>query len=184
MSFAATSSIPITKIVRIVFSAILLLGIIANPMDRSQAAPDDTLTVCGIGCSHTSIQAAVGAAFSGDTIQILTSTPHTEYDIVVNKDIIIEGASNDTSTIVQAAATQPAATNRVFFIASGTTAIIQNLTVQHGNSTHGAGINNGGTLTLINVNVEDNQENGIYNTGVLTVTNSIIQLNRATSGSY
>jgi predicted outer membrane repeat protein len=184
MSFAATSSIPITKVVRIVFSAILLLGIIANPMDRSQAAPDDTLTVCSIGCSHTSIQAAVGAAFSGDTIQILTSTPHTEYDIVVNKDITIEGAGNDTSTIVQAAATQPAATNRVFFIASGTTAIIQNLTVQHGNSTHGAGINNGGTLTLINVNVEDNQENGIYNTGVLTVTNSIIQLNRATSGSY
>lgn len=182
MSFAVHSSLRTIRILRILILAILILLIIANPIDRSQAAADDTLTVCSTGCDHTSIQAAVNAAFSRDTIQILTSTSHTEDDIVINKDVTIEGAGSDSSTIVQAAATQPAATNRVFYIAGGTTATIQNLTIQHGNSTNGAGIYNAGALTLNNVIVEDNQENGIYNTGVLTVNHSTIRLNRGTLG--
>jgi hypothetical protein len=92
--------------------------------------------------------------------------------------------------------------NRIFTIASGTTAIISNLTLQNGYTTSGSAntegkggaINNAGTTTLNNVVVQDSKaENstlkdnyantgwggGIYNRGTMYIYDSTISNNQA-----
>jgi len=91
-------------------------------------------------------QAAINAASDGDTVRLLSSSPHTEAGITVNKDLVIEGMGRD-STTVQAAAIQATATDRVFLISGGTVEI-RDMTIRHGLAPQGGGILNGATLTL------------------------------------
>ena len=131
---------------------------------------------------------ALNQAFVGDTVQVASGT-YTESGMVVNKNLTITGAGAET-TIVQAAAMPNLASSGVFSITAGTTAVIQGLTIRFGNNLSGlgGGITNAGVLTLKNSSILSNTATtgaassyggGIYNAGVLTVTGSSIGHNRA-----
>jgi hypothetical protein len=100
------------------------------------------------------IKSAIAAptTLDGDTLAIAAGT-YTEAGITVNKSLTLQGEDAAT-TIVQGAATQGTATDRVFTIASGVTVTLQALTIRYGHAAnHGGGIGNDGTLTLINSTV-------------------------------
>ncbi len=98
-----------------------------------------TLTVCPSGCDHVTIQAAATAADPGDTIQILSSLPHTEGDISLTKNLTIEGLGIST-TIIQADATAGAATVPVFVVTNGATVTMLDLSVRYGVGSDGGGV--------------------------------------------
>lgn len=148
------------------------------------AASSDTITVCASGCDHTSIQAAINAASSGDTIELAAET-YTEAGITVNKRLTISGVSA-VATIVQAHEEEGQADDRVFFISADVT--LENMTIRHGNADEeGGGIYNSSILTVNNSVISDNQAGststgfggGIYNDGTLTVNRSIFESNSA-----
>jgi hypothetical protein len=92
---------------------------------------------------------------------------------------------------VEAAATRAAATDRVFFIPSGVTVILEKLTIRYGKApafSPGGGLYNQGTLTLTNSTVHGNATGhegtggGLVNEGTLTLINSTISGNAAVGG--
>ena len=108
------------------------------------------------GTTYPSISEAIAAASDGDVIDI-TGT-HTE-SIDISKAITLRGTDPSTD-IIQAAATQGAATSRVIVASGDKNITIENLTVQNGNSAdHGGGIfadKVTGLLTLDNVIITNN----------------------------
>jgi hypothetical protein len=206
MRFIRSNGLNLSRQVRrVVLGCVLLSGILLATTVGAQ--PTTTHTVCSNGCDFTTIQAAVNAADHGDTIQLLITTAHTEYDIVVNKSVSIEGLG-ETTTTIQAAASPGTAPNRVFFILDGLDVYLSDMTIKNGdtNST-GGGLHNagsdvtltnmdflaneasngggiysaGGTLTLSNVSVLNNSifndGGGVYNAGTLIVEGSNISTN-------
>lgn len=145
---------------------------------------ESTHTVCPSGCDHDTIRGAVNAAVSGDTIELLFTSPHTEYDIVINKSVSIVGLG-DTDTIVQAASAPGIAPNRVFFVTSGLVVNFSDMTIRYGVANgHGGGLyNQGSDITLKNVIVRENEGTdggGIYSAGgALTLENVSVNLNSA-----
>jgi hypothetical protein len=173
----------------------------ASPAHASDA------TVCASGCSATTIAGALAVANAGDTITVLDAV-HTEAGITVSKDVTIEGLGA-SATSVEAAASADSATDRVFTIANGVTATIQDLTIANGHAptatlpdSDGGGVLNRGTLTLQRVRVTANRAGsapdkssdqsfalpggnggGLANLGgQLTVLASTIDANRAGDG--
>jgi hypothetical protein len=143
-------------------------------------------TVCASGCTYTSIKAAIAAptTLNGDTLAIAAGT-YTEPGITVNKNLILQGKAAAT-TIVQAAATQGSASDRVFSISSGVTVTLRELTIRHGSivSSYGGGLYNAGKLTLTNSTVSGNAAfagGGLFNNSnsTLTLTNSTVSGNAA-----
>lgn len=65
---------------------------------------------------------------------------------------------------------------RLFWVQSGATLTLENLTLQGGNA---GAISNWGTLTMSNVTVQNNTGGGIYNTGTLTMSGVTVQKNTA-----
>ena len=135
--------------------AALALGMIIE----TQAAT--TWTVCASGCDYASIKMATAASTTvdGDTLAIGAGT-YTEAGIVVEKNLTLHGERAATS-IVQADTTRDrdTATDRVFTIPSGVTAILQDLTIRYGRFwgySSGGGLHNSGILTLMNSTVSDN----------------------------
>jgi hypothetical protein len=90
--------------------------------------------VCASGCDYSRIKAAIAAptTLDGDTPAIAAGT-YTEAGIVVNKSLTLQGEKAAT-TIVQAAASRSAATDRVFVIPhdAEVNVTIRNLTIRHG----------------------------------------------------
>jgi hypothetical protein len=109
------------------------------------------------GTTYPSISEAIAAASDGDVIDI-TGT-HTE-SIDISKAITLRGTTDPSTDIIQAAATQGAATSRVIVASGDKNITIENLTVQNGNSAaHGGGIfadKVTGLLTLDNVIITNN----------------------------
>jgi len=154
---------------------------------EAQAAT--TWTVCASGCDYPSIKAAIAAptTVDGDTLAIAAGT-YTEPGILVNKSLTLQGKEAAT-TIVQAAATQGTASDRVFTIASGVSVTLQNLTIRYGyRNGAGGGLYNAGTLTVTDSTVHSNQATyaggGLYNdyNGTLTLTTTTVSDNAATYG--
>ncbi len=146
------------------------------------------ISVCASGCDFTSIQAAIDDADTrtGCIIDVIDAV-HTEAEIMVSKDIVIQGQGPD-KTIVQAHDSVEAAAGRVFYIMDGATVTIQKMTVRHGNPPEhlrtGGGIYNDyfGTLTLRDSVVADNVASdgaGISNRGTMTIINCIVKGNVA-----
>jgi hypothetical protein len=161
---------------------------LSGPLIRpSQAVGASTHTVCPSGCDHTTIQAAVNAAADGDTIQLLMTIPHTEVDIIISKDVTLEGVSM-TESIVQAAPLPGSAPGRVFRVTGGVEVMMRDLTIRHGDTPLlGGGIyNDGGSVSLVNVSVTDNQAagdgGGISNTGMLTISSVQVEGNSGGDG--
>ncbi len=183
-------------------SPALLTG--SNPMDllfdqRGPGFPrEDAAGFTDIGAVETprlvvdddgngdflTIQGAIDAALDGQLILVTGGANHiqTEAGITVNKDVTIQGIAGPTQIIVQAAPTPGTATDRVFHVAAGTTAEIDNLTIRYGNN-FGGGILNDGALTVagctITQNASDADGGGIANDGGLFITNSTISQNFA-----
>jgi hypothetical protein len=108
------------------------------------------------GTPFSTIADAIAAASDGDVIDI-TGT-HTE-SIDITKGITLRGTDPATD-IIQAAATQAEATNRVISASGNKNITIENVTVQNGNATgHGGGIfadKVTGLLTLNKVTITNN----------------------------
>jgi len=170
---------------------VTIIEVTATPAPTSPptATPGPTtVTVCASGCDYQTIQAAIDdpAVISGSTINV-TDGIHTEANITVNKDFIIQGQGAE-STIVQSHDSVDAAAGRVFFITNGATVTIRGMTIRHGNPPEhlrtGGGIYNDYfcTLTLQDSVVTDNVASdgaGISNRGAMTITNCIVSGNVA-----
>ena len=92
----------------------LLVGLALSVGVSLGAQAATTWTVCASGCDYTSIKAAIAAPMTleGDTLAITAGT-YTEPGILVDKSLTLQGEDAAT-TIVQAAASRSAATDRVF----------------------------------------------------------------------
>jgi hypothetical protein len=164
------------------------------------AAGTCTVNAAG-GATYTTIQAAVSVP-SCTTINVAAGT-YLEHDITLTHDVSIIGAGR-TATIVDGQRN-----GRVFDVAAGVRATIQDLTVQGGLGSidFGGGIRNAGDLSLSNCNITQNAigasgggignrgqlemdrcnvfgnssigSSGIYNIGNMTVTRSAIYGNFA-----
>jgi hypothetical protein len=164
----------------------LLVGLTLSLGLASGIRAATTWTMCARGCDYSSIKAAIAAptTLDGDTLAIGAGT-YTEAGILVTKSLTLQGAGA-ARTIVQAADTQGATSNRVFGISSGVTVTIQKLTIRYGLG----GLYNMGRLTLTDSIIRDNNSlpapfasgGGLYNPGTLTLINSTISGNSAFHG--
>lgn len=159
----------------------------------------NTYTVCANDCDFSSIQAAIDAAASADTISLAGET-FTEPFNVDNKTLTIQGAGA-ANTILQAASTPGTASNRVVSIYAEAKVALTGVAIRHGVAPDpgpgfasiGGGIYNVGTLTLTHSIVIDNEADnggGIFNSespaypdsNGLYVSDSTISYNDASFG--
>ncbi len=133
----------------------------------------ETITVCSSGCNYTTIQAAVNAAFVNDTVYVYNGS-YYEYNIVVNKPIVIQGQSKD-NTIVNGM-------GRDVFYISTNNSVITGFKITNSESGY-AGIR---IVSNKSNNITDNiistiQGYGIYLTGS---SNNTISRNKIISNAY
>ena len=69
-------------------------------------ASADTITVCSSGCNYTTIQAAVNAASSGDTVYVYNGS-YTENIDISTASLTLEGEGRDDVTVTAASAYDP-----------------------------------------------------------------------------
>ena len=163
----------------------------AQPLPTSITSSDQPAshTVCASGCAFRTIQAAIDSTETGSGAIIeIRDLVHTEAGIVIHKDVTIRGLGVG-ETIVQAGESPEEAPDRVFLIERDTTAILESMTIQHGNPAvqkeNGGGIRNFGSLTIRNCVIRSNIANGgggISNSGDLTIVNSTLKGNTADGG--
>jgi len=122
--------------------------------------------------------------FSGDTIIYLAST------LTIDKSMTIDGSGHSV-TVSGDTGGDGSGDVRVFYVNSGSTVILNFLTVKKGKpglglNPNGSGIYNAGTLTISNCFISQNVDGfygtGIYNNGTLTISNCFISQNG--SGGY
>jgi predicted outer membrane repeat protein len=176
---------------------LLLLFIVASGSSTAMAQVTHTVNDDG-GGDFTTITAALAAATAGDILSVTggADNMHTEAGITVSKDITIKGQGQST-TFIQAHATEGSATDRVFEVTtSGTDVIFQDMTIRHGKTTSTGGgvlINLGssatGTATFTNVTISNNETTdnggGLYvsdDITTVTMTDCIITNNTSTNG--
>ena len=105
----------------------------------------DVHTVASSGADFTSISAAVTASENDDIIELAAET-FTEYGIDVNKALTFRGQAANT-TIIQANASFDAASDRVFNVVSGLSAVkFYHLTIQNGKKVSADDANVGGAV--------------------------------------
>ena len=139
-----------------------------------------------------SLSYAAGQAVSGDTIQIEAGIYTEAGTDISGKSLTIIGAGTE-ATILQAAASPGIATDRVLRL-SGQPCTLQDLTIRHGVSPSGGGINIvNSQVTLNNVAVTDNRAMDVgattglngggisINSGSLTLNNSTVSNNTVTT---
>jgi hypothetical protein len=164
----------------------LLVGLVLSVGVSVEAQAATTWTVCASGCDYASIKSAIAAptTLNGDTLAIAAGT-YTELNIVVDKSLTLQG-EGPGKTVVQAAATPNAATDRVFMIPVGVTVTLAHLTIRHGKAGgNGGGLINYGTLTLshstVRQNVASSYGGGLANWsgGTVTLQDSTVKGNTA-----
>jgi hypothetical protein len=171
-----------------------IVEVTATPVPTNTPPVPTTVTVCADGCDFTTIQAVIDDpnVISGSTVQV-NDAVHTESEITINKDIIIQGRGAE-NTIVQAHEIADEATDRVFFVREDAAVVIRGMTIRHGNPDLepkvlgirrcGGGIANIGTLTVEDVVIVDNIASGgggVINRGDITFVNTTIS-NNVTNG--
>ena len=188
--------------------AVLVAGLLAVSLPAtSHAGP--AFTVCPSGCPYSTIQAAINAAASGDTIHVGPGT-YSEF-LTISKPLTIEGAG-EQQTIVDSTGTR----NSVVTVTAnsvrlahltvtgailhgggggvinqpGATLTLDHTTVSGNSAIGGGGIDNqpGATLTLDHSTVSGNSAprggvgGGIANSGLLALDHSTVSGNSATGG--
>jgi hypothetical protein len=167
-----------------------------NPVDSAALGPlsDGICASIAGGCTlRAAIMKANHSPASGVTIQFPAGIYHlsisptgtddeTSGDLNITQDTTLVGAGAG-STIIDGGGL-----DRVVHIAAGTTVTLQGLTIQNGAITGqsglGAGLQNDGTLTLMDAVVADNggmdateSGNAIYSQGALTLTRVVVHDN-------
>jgi hypothetical protein len=160
-------------------------GVPANcPVNNSPTSTDCSLrdalaAVAGAGSGNITFSSTVFA-----TAQ--TITLGTGGTLTIRQNATITGATSGSGiTLKNLVTVSGAGSYGVFSVGSGVNGTsITGLNIVNGNTTHGGGINNDGTLTvsnsMVNGNSTANTGGGIYNDGTLTVNNSTISDNAAT----
>jgi predicted outer membrane repeat protein len=109
-----------------------------------------------------SLRYAINHAPGGTTINFAPSALGTitliHGELGINTNLEIDGPGAGDLTI------DGSNVNRIFTVSSGATAVIEGLTIAHGSAYGGGGINNLGTLTVINVTLSSNS--GSYGGGI------------------
>ncbi|HOP65711.1 MAG TPA: Ig-like domain-containing protein [Bacilli bacterium] len=121
------------KLKNIIISAVVILGGMLLFTPKALAA---TKTVCASGCDYTTVQAAIDAATTGDTITINVAGSYAGFSSTGTKNLTITSASG--------LATLPVITSAVTLSSSGTT-IVTALNISGTTVTATAG-----TVTLLN----------------------------------
>ena len=153
-----------------------------------QTCPDqDGNEICDNGFFFRTITAALSSPIPADDIYLLSS-PHTETNILIGRDVNII-SSNPANAILQGAGTQQTANGRIFNINAGVNVSLIELTIQNGFAQNGDGgaIENQGNLTLNKVNfignVTSNSGGAIFNIGSLDIINEVsFEINSALNG--
>ena len=153
---------------------------------------DSANTCQSAGNPCATISHAVSVASSGDTINLLVAG--TLFDnVTIPSSLTNLTISNGYSGPGDQGVVDGNNAGRVFTIQSGASVTIDNLIIQNGASTYGAGIDNAGTLVLNDDTIQDNSSvatqnvspqdegGGIYNSGSLTVNSTEIANNSAGS---
>ncbi len=175
-----------TLFVAVIFSLLPVLPAHAGTLTVNSTADDGTGTCTTSGCT---LRDATLTAVSGDTITFSlpanSAITLTSGELLINKDLTINGPGADLLTVQRSSASGTAA-SRIFEIAANRNVTISGLTISNGkvNNAAGGGILNAGTLTLNNLAVSGNTADlsgngaGIYNNfGTLSINNSTISGN-------
>ena len=97
-----------------IFAIVTIMSVLGKCTLSSVKA--DSITVCTEGCNFTTIQEAIDSIqSSSDVIINVIDSTHTEADINVDKDVIIQG-EGALETIVQASNSIITSDQRVFYI--------------------------------------------------------------------
>ncbi len=159
-------------------------------MGGGQAAAASFRVCSDAGKCYTSIQVAIDAASAGDKVMIAAGT--YQGSLSIGKNVTLQGAGAGETTITQAR------TDSVITIDSGVSVTIKGVMVTGGYaltctippggspldaiaSGAGGGINNAGTLRLVESAVHRNRGwlgGGIYNAGAATLYDSSVSENR------
>jgi len=156
-----------------------LLGASLSPQSALAAAgPGQACNVQTNTC-YASIQRAINAAGSGNTIDIGVGT-YAEH-LSIGANLTLQGATNGSSVV------DGSASGTVLTVGTGTTVTITDLTIRNGSNSFGGGIDNNGALTLNNDTISGNKASdgggGIYNAGgTLTLNNDTLSGNSASTG--
>ncbi|MDD5014833.1 MAG: InlB B-repeat-containing protein [Atribacterota bacterium] len=131
---------------------------------------------------YDTIQAALNAATSGDTIEASDGTCEESITFPTGKIIILQSVNGASSTIIQGVNGSTTITCNDSFVGT----ILEGFTITHESPKTGRGIENGETLVISNCIITDNNNSisnyggGIYNNdGTLTITSSTISGNTA-----
>lgn len=160
------------------------------PGDDPTIVPGD-LTVCPVGAAFNSIQSAIDAANSGNTIGICAGTYFE--NLLLDKNLTLQGAGSDKTMI------DGRALRTTIIIAQGVSATVNGMTVRNGLETSktpsesrgGGGIRNLGTLHVANCTLTGNEAyhdttmpygGGIFNRGLLVVDTCLITQNSSPLG--
>jgi len=124
------------------------------------------------------INAAIGLAVAGDTIQVAAGVYLESIDLA--QGLLVVGAS-PLNTILDGGDSQ-----RVVQVGAAAAVTISNLAIRNGfSNTYGGGISNQSDLTLQNVlvteNISTNGGGGIFNNGTLTLVDSQVMNNSSPS---
>lgn len=128
-------------------------------------------TVCATGCDFSTIQSAIDSAYSDDTIYVATGiyTGTGSEVVLINKSVNLVGGWDSGSTIQTA---------------QNSTSTIDGEDERRGiyvNDTVTANVTH---FTILNGYTDDGNGGGIYNNGILTISNSTIKENFAEYSGY
>ncbi len=157
----------------------IIVSFVAGFLGIASGAQAATITVCSSGCNYASIQAAVNAAASGDTISIGAGTFGENINISA-KSVTLQGAGAD-ATVVNGVGGRP------FYVSTSTVTISRMRLTAGAGPVGGAIMNIGGVVTIADAVIDGNTApyggGGIYtaNGGTLTLTNTRVSGNVSSS---
>ena len=174
----------------VAFTRLLLAQSGSRPQAlAARSAPPATLTVCTNGCQFSSLQAAIDAAVTNDTIQLMDPLL-TEPFVTINKSVTIQGGNG--GAILQAGTTPDNGSSRVLTISGPVIVSLADLTLRYGQADQGGGIQIDASATLIGQRIwvtentasgEPLRGGGIRNLGTLYLHDSHIVANTLTSNT-
>jgi Pectate lyase superfamily protein len=144
--------------------------------------PVATYTVCAMGCDYATIQGAIAASTSGDTIQVAAGTYVESGQIVIDKNLTIIGADKAT-TIIQTDQSTGSGGNAGgwFLVNAGFTFNISNLTIDGTGFDVRQAIRSLGDLNVDNCAFENIAYPGYLGWGVVMFANGTVNNSQFTN---